>query len=105
MIRRLISFLLLLSLTVPTAEDWHHFWEGHKEIHCDSGIPNHFHQAEFDCEFHKFHFSFALQVAFFEFDLSETAISKAVPNSFYPTFSSSVSTFFSGRAPPVGIYI
>jgi hypothetical protein len=105
MLRSLIAFLLLISLTVPSVQDWHHFLEGHKEIHCDSGIPNHVHQAEFDCEFHKFHFSFALKVETLEFELSATPISKGVPNTFYPSFSNSVSTLTSGRAPPLGISI
>lgn len=69
MLRNLVTYLLVLSLSLPVLKDWDHLLSGnHKEIHCDPDIPNHIHQAEFDCDFHKFHYSLALEAIFWNIE-------------------------------------
>ena len=69
MLKRLISYILIAGLSLPALKDWEHLLSGnHLEIHCDEGIPNHFHQSEFDCDFHKFHFTIALEGLSWNYD-------------------------------------
>lgn len=51
MLVRTFAIFLMLSLMLPSFLKIAHGLQDHVEIHCNDDIPNHFHQAEFDCEF------------------------------------------------------
>ena len=101
MIRTVLAYVLFLCLAIPSVKAWQHVLDGHIEIHCKEDIPSHFHQAEFSCDLHKFHFSMSLQAPVLE--LGEN------PALSYLQFSSGIISapecqavrLFCLRAPPV----
>ena len=64
MIRKVISLVLLLALSVPGILQAHHAFVDHVEVHCQEDIPNHFHSREYQCSFDNFfHLPFDLKTA------------------------------------------
>tara|TARA_R110000868_G_scaffold4211_13_gene26660 strand:+ start:65106 stop:65438 length:333 start_codon:yes stop_codon:yes gene_type:complete len=50
-----ISILILAALAIPDAVKISHAITEHKEQTCVEKGTVHFHEAEFDCDFHKYH--------------------------------------------------
>ena len=98
--RAVLAYVLLFCLAIPPGNAWQHVMDGHIDIRCKEDIPSHIHQAEFGCDFHKFHFSMSLQAPLPELG-EDTALC-------YRQFSSGVIAaperqaprLFSLRAPP-----
>lgn len=101
MIRTALSFLLLALMALPGAYKLSHALNGHIEIQCNEDIPNHFHQGEFDCDFHDFYFQTALQAPVLEFTtLRETRTWMPGESGPDPRYAEAY-RYFSLRAPPV----
>ena len=67
---RIFATYLIFSLMLPSVMQIAHSIQGHFEIHCNEDIPNHFHQAEFDCDYNKFFtFQYTLEP---DFEVSRT---------------------------------
>lgn len=88
-------------MALPSAVKTVHAFYGHTDIVCHSDIPNHIHEAEFDCSFHTFHFSVPLHAQPMVWTLE-------VPDRYwkqtYPEltgFQGSIPYSFGLRAPPV----
>jgi hypothetical protein len=106
MLKRLISYILIVGLALPALRDWDHLLSGnHKEIHCDEGIPNHFHQSEFDCDFHKFHFTIALENLNWNYDFPVFHFFKSATPKFQYLFSRSSIDLTYLRGPPTPAFL
>ena len=106
MLRNLVLLILTISLALPSVKDWGHLLSGnHSEIHCDTDIPNHIHKAEFDCDFHKFHFSVASETIFFSFALPTFHTFKSDTPEYNKFLSSTTIRYYSLRGPPTPTFL
>ena len=101
MIRILISWLLFVCLSLPTVAKLSHALDGHIRIECNEDIPNHIHQAEFDCEFHKYHIVTPLEASCFLWEPYQFAVNHRPLIYTVQGVAGDSPRFYSLRAPPV----
>lgn len=60
MLRSFTACVFLLVFSLPGLARAKHAYSGHTEIRCNSDFSNHYHQTEFDCQFHKYFSTFSV---------------------------------------------
>lgn len=101
MMRSVLAYGLLIFLALPSVKAWQHVQDGHVEIRCKEDIPNHIHQAEYGCDFHKYHFSISLQAPVLQLEEATSPTPERIVPGFFTVPEREARRLFSLRAPPV----
>jgi len=91
---------VIMIAIFPSALKIHHALNHHKEIKCDEAVSTHFHEIEFDCDFHKYQIAPSYLASTFLFKPINTPILKQKNYGFYLEVSEYQKLHFSLRGPP-----
>ena len=96
-----LSFILVVSLLVPSAVKLEHVFENHKHEVCLNKSTTHLHAIDLDCEFYKFNVSNPLLIPNIDYGIPNLAFFYTHETSRLYNFKyNHQHLYFSLRAPP-----
>lgn len=96
-----ISFLILAALSIPDFAKISHAINEHKEFTCSEKSKVHFHEVEFDCDFHKYHNATYFTPILNKYSLFIPKIDVKQNQNYYFLLSDFQKLHFSLRGPPL----
>jgi hypothetical protein len=96
-----IAIFLLGALAIPDVAKISHDVFEHKEQTCQEKTKVHFHEAEFDCDFHKYHITTYFTPELYSFQFIQPELHQTKNENFYFLLSEFQQLHFSLRGPPV----
>ena len=96
-----VSILILLALAIPDVAKISHAVYKHKEQTCLKKGTVHFHEAEFDCDFHKYHITTYFYPEAINYTILIPEHSVNQNKNYYFLLSEFQKLHFSLRGPPV----
>lgn len=98
----LITAIFLFGLLLlPAITSIHHALVNHTSIVCDSDIDTHYHESEFNCEFHNVVLNKYQYLSFVSITWSKFHFNKEIAHIYIDAIISHQRPYFSLRAPPV----
>ena len=92
--------ILVIALMTPTVVKFCHIFEDHIHFSCDAPYKSHYHEADVECELHKFNKTNQFHLAnTLDFEIT-TFKTKVTTDSYYSHLISHRQLSFSLRAPP-----
>lgn len=98
---RLLTFLLISALLIPSTVKLIHVFEHHEHVVCIGDDSTHIHKVDLDCEFQKFQITTHFFHSFYNYDSSIVNHSSKTKFLTYKFLSDYKSLSFSLRGPPV----
>ncbi len=96
-----LSFILVVSLLVPSAVKLAHVFEDHKHEVCLDTSTTHLHTLDIDCEFYKFNISNPLLIPNLDYEIPNLSSDSTLKTSGLYNFKyNHQQLYFSLRAPP-----
>ncbi len=100
----LITAIFLFGLLLlPSITAIHHALTSHTSIVCDSDISTHFHESEFNCEFHDVVLNKHLYPSLLSITHSNPFYNKEIAKIYFDVSFPGQRPYFSLRAPPVAV--
>ena len=96
-----IAILILAALSIPDIAKITHAINEHKEFSCSEKSKVHFHEAEFDCDFHKYHITTYFTPIKNNYSLFSPKIEVKQNQNYYSLLSEFQKLHFSLRGPPI----
>lgn len=96
-----IAILVLAAMAIPDFAKISHAINEHKEITCLENRKVHFHEVEFNCDFHKYHITSYFSPQIVNFTFTPPFFKSTQNQNYYFLLSEYQKLHFSLRGPPV----